>query len=103
MSNSALSQTLGAFIKHHRLQQNKTQGAVAKAAGISRSTISLLERGETVTISTFIQVLRVLDLLHVMDSFNVQPQISPIELAKLEQEKRLRARGNIGTPPESEW
>jgi transcriptional regulator with XRE-family HTH domain len=92
MTDKALSEQLGAYIKHHRLQQNKTQEELATSAGISRSTLSLLEHGETVTLTTFIQVLRVLDLLNFMDSFKIESQISPIALAKMEQVKRQRAR-----------
>ena len=104
MSDKALTETIGAFVKHHRLNQNKTQDEVSRAAGISRSTLSLLERGETVTLSTVIQVLRVLNLLYVMDVFKIQTQISPIELAKLEQQKRQRARNKEEKKhPKSEW
>jgi transcriptional regulator with XRE-family HTH domain len=94
MSDKSLTQTIGTFIKQHRLQQNRSQTDVAEAANISRSTLSLLERGETVTIATFIQVLRVLQLLFVMDSFQVQKKVSPIALAKLEQEQRKRSSGD---------
>ena len=59
MSDNALSEQIGHFIKHYRLQQNKTQEEVATKAGMSRSTLSLLERGETVTLASLIQVLRV--------------------------------------------
>lgn len=93
MSDKALAIHIGAFIKHHRMEQNKTQEVLAKAAGISRSTLSLLERGETVTLATFIQVLRVLDKLYVLDVFSVQQDISPLMLARMEKEKRKRARG----------
>jgi len=51
-----------------------------------------LERGETVTVSTLIQVLRVLDQLAVMNSFEVRETLSPLALAKLQKEKRQRAR-----------
>jgi transcriptional regulator with XRE-family HTH domain len=91
MSDKALNTTIGAFIKQHRLNQNKSQEDVAKAANISRSTLSLLERGKTVTLTTFLQVLRVLDLLYVMETFQTRTQISPIKLANLEREKRKRA------------
>ena len=93
MSDKALAMHIGAFIKHHRMEQNKTQEVLAKAAGISRSTLSLLERGETVTLATLIQVLRVLDKLYVLDVFSVQQDISPLMLAKLEKDKRKRASG----------
>lgn len=98
MSDEALIKTIGGFIKHHRLQQNKTQSDVAAAAGISRSTLSLLERGETVTISTLIQVLRVLDLLYVMDVFKVTDEISPLAYAKLKKEQRKRASNKTNKP-----
>ena len=92
MSNVALAQTIGSFIRHHRLDQNKTQDEVAQAAGISRSTLSLLERGEAVTISTLLQVMRELNQLQVMNAFKIEQQISLIELAKMEKQQRQRAR-----------
>jgi len=92
MSDKALGETIGNFIKHHRLNQNKTQNEVSVAAGVSRSTLSLLERGEKVTLSSLIQVLRVLELLYVMDIFKISNEISPIEYAKLQKNKRQRAR-----------
>lgn len=95
MSDSALSAQIGNFVKHHRLRQNKTQKEVSRAAGISRSTLSLLERGETVTVSTLLQVLRILDLLDVMEVFKLPDaihEISPIAYAKLQKNKRQRAR-----------
>jgi len=91
-NNIELSQTIGNFVRHNRLIQNKTQDEVVQAAGISRSTLSLLERGEAVTILTLLQVLRTLKLLQVMDAFKVETQISPIELAKLQKQQRRRAR-----------
>lgn len=92
MSDKALLKHIGDFVKHHRMEQNKTQDTLATEAGISRSTLSLLERGESVTTTTLIQVLRVLDQLQVMNAFRVEKQISPILLAKMEQEKRQRVR-----------
>lgn len=104
MSDYALAQTIGAFVKHHRLVQNKTQEEVSVAANISRSTLSLLEKGEAVTIPTLLQVLRVLDLLYIMDIFKIQEQISPIELAKLDQQKRQRARNSDNdTNKQTDW
>lgn len=105
MSDQALTETLGDFIKQNRLNQNRTQQEVAGKAGISRSTLSLLERGETVTLNTFIRVLRVLDLLHIMDTFEVKPQLSPLELAKMQRDQRKRARRTTDSDekPESEW
>ena len=104
MSDKALIEMIGAFIQHHRLNQNKSQSDIAKAASISRSTLSLLERGEKVTLNSLMQVLRVLDLLHIMEVFKVNIQISPIEYAKLQKNKRSRARSKGDNPNEEiEW
>lgn len=92
MSDKALTLHIGKFVKHQRTEQQKTQTELANAAGISRSTLSLLERGETVTLATFIQVLRVLDVLYLLDAFTVHEIISPLMLAEQEQAKYSRKR-----------
>lgn len=106
MSDVALAHTIGAFVKHQRTQQNKTQSELAKLAGMSRSTLSLLERGEPVTLMSLLQVLRVLNQLHVLETFLVKPQVSPIQLAE-EQKKvryRVRKKGTDSTSEnESSW
>jgi transcriptional regulator with XRE-family HTH domain len=91
MDDNALMQAIGSFVRHHRLEQNKSQESVAHSAGISRSTLSLLEKGDTVTLPTLIQVLRVLDLLYIMDAFKVIENISPLVLLKQQKQKRKRA------------
>lgn len=92
MSDAAIVATMGKFIKHHRLEQNKTQNQVAEQAGINRLTLIEFERGKTrVNIITFIQLLRALNLLHIMELFKITPQVSPIQLAEMEQAKRKRA------------
>ncbi len=104
MSDKALTMQIGAFIRYHRLEKNKTQDALAYEAGISRSTLSLLERGETVTLATLIRVLRILDQLQVMDAFDISETISPLMLAKAEKEKRIRARNSKSDISEkSDW
>lgn len=92
LSDKALMETIGIFVQHHRLNQNKSQNDVSRAANISRSTLSLLERGGRISLNSLMQVLRVLDLLHIMDVFKVKNEISPIEYAKLQKNKRQRAR-----------
>lgn len=104
MTDAALAQTIGAFVKHHRLAQNKTQEEVANAANISRSTLSLLEKGGSITLPTLLQVLRVIGLLSVMRSFRIQDELSPLALAKKEQQKRQRARSTEkDNDKQSDW
>ena len=91
MSDIALLNSLGEYIKHHRLEQNKTQSQLAKDAGINRSTLSEIEQGNRSNTLTLIQILRALHKLDVFDSFKIVEKISPIQLAKLEKNKRKRA------------
>jgi len=91
MSNNAIVEILCGYIRHHRLEQNKTQTQLAQEAGISRSTLSEFEQGMRSNITTLINLLRALNLLNALEVFQVQQQISPIQLAELEQAKRKRA------------
>lgn len=93
MSDKALAEHIGSFVRHHRMQQNRTQDELAGDAGISRSTLSLLERGETVTLATLLQVLRVEDQLQILSAFTINETVSPLALVKLQKEKRQRASG----------
>ncbi len=92
MSDKALAEHIGAFIRYHRLEQNITQDSLAHAAGISRSTLSQLEKGGTVTLATLIQVLRVLDQLHVLEVFKVDRNPGPLSLVKMYKDIKQRAR-----------
>lgn len=97
---------IGTFIRYHRLQLNKSQSQVSHDAGISRSTLSLLERGEDVRLSTLIQVLRVLGKLDVLDRFEVVERLSPLAIAKAQHSKRYRARPTTDpelNEPQSDW
>ena len=98
LSDRRICELIGIYIKYNRLEQNKTQTETAHSAGISRSTLSLLERGQPVTLNTVIQVLRVLDLLPVLTPFRTDTQISPMVLAKIDRAKRRRARRHRENP-----
>ncbi len=91
MNDDRIVHQIGEFIKRHRIEQNKSQAMLAKDAGISRSTLSLLERGGTTNIATLIQVLRVLDQLQVLNGIATSAPPSPLLLAKVEKKKRQRA------------
>ena len=91
MSDNTIIGVIGEFIKQKRLQENKSQVLLAKEAGLNRSTLVQIENGESITLSSLIQILRVLNLLHLLDIFTIEDKISPIEYARLKEKKRLRA------------
>lgn len=105
LNDLAILRIIGEFIKHHRINQRRSQDQLAKDAGISRSTLSLLERGEKVNLITLIQVLRVLDQLQALESFEVKQEISPLEYLKLQkkQPQRIRNIDMAAEDPPTTW
>jgi transcriptional regulator with XRE-family HTH domain len=91
MSDDRLAQLLGEFIKHHRVDKNISQDELATKAGLSRPTISLMERGKSMNLNSIIRVLRVLDLLYLFDAIKITQTISPIEMLKIQEKQRKRS------------
>lgn len=100
MSDKAVNSLLGGFIRQSRIRQNKTQEQLAKEAGISRSTLSLFEKGENSSLILFIRLLRALNLLHLLREFELREQLSPLQLAKLEHSQRKRVKAKTKISPE---
>jgi transcriptional regulator with XRE-family HTH domain len=104
MSDATIVQKIGDFVKKERLSSNKTQAQVADDAGVNRSTISQIEKGEAIALTSLIQIMRVLNCLQLLDIFSFKEEISPIELAKQDQQKRKRARNtDNNTTQKSDW
>jgi len=97
---------IGNYIRNHRLDQNRTQTELAKSAGLSRSTLVQLENGNPVNLVSMVQALRALKKLHVLNEIEYIPQLSPLKLAAIEQQQRVRARGKktiVPDKPKSDW
>jgi putative transcriptional regulator len=92
MSDSAILKELAVFIKQVRLRKNYKQNELAEKAGIHRVTLSEFENGgRSISLLTFIELLRALNELELLEAFKTQTTISPLEMAKLEARKRQRA------------
>lgn len=96
-----LARQLGERLKLARLNANLTQEAVAKRAGINRKAIVNAEKGRG-QLTSFIAVLVALDLAQQLDTFLPQQPLSPLQLAKLQGEKRQRATGTRAADDEEE-
>lgn len=91
LSDTAIMEEMGAFIKAKRIDRDLTQDELAGRAALSRSTLSLMERGENTSLVNLLKVLRVLDALYVLGGFKATMPVSPLQLAKEEEMKRKRA------------
>ena len=104
MSDIAIVGKIGEFIKQERLKINKTQAHLADEAGINRWTLSQIENGEAITMISLIQIMRALNILYLLEGFSIKQEISPIELAKQDQQKRKRARNtDADNTKQSDW
>ncbi len=106
MSDPAILEALGTFIQKTRIEKNKTQEEVSLHAGINRSTLVQMEKGGGANLLSFIQVLRALEQLHLLQAFEKKTQISPLKLAALAQKERKRAvKKRITTvqKPKTDW
>ncbi len=104
MTDDAIVKHIGSFIKEERIAKNKTQSEIAKITGLNRYTIGKIEKGGSVTLRVLIQVLRALDILHVLDNLVTATNISPLEAVKLKEKKRKRATSTKQkNTPQSNW
>lgn len=93
MSNKAVLILLGERISRQRLNQNITQAELAKRAGMARIVVQRLENGLGCKLENLIRILRALGLIEQLETFLLEPGLSPIQLAKLKGNKRQRASG----------
>ena len=66
LTDEAILEDVGARLARRRIDAGLTQIALARQAGVSRSTVDRMERGQTTQMSSFIRILRVLDLLSAL-------------------------------------
>lgn len=102
MSDLAIVNQIGTYLRDIRVKQNKTQAQLAKRAGLNRWTISQIENGESITLTSLIQILRALNSLYVLTPFEVSDEISPLEYAKLKKQQRKRVRNKTSDKPAKE-
>ncbi len=82
---------IGERIKRQRLNRNISQKELAERAGIGINSVARLEDGKGSTLANFVRVLNAMDVLQDLDAFLPVPEISPIQLAKLQGKVRRKA------------
>lgn len=107
LGDRAIVREMGKQLKQMRLNQNITQQQLATTSGLDRVTVSKLENGRAATLLTFVQVLRALNKLELLETFKEEPELSPLQVAEMQASYRKRASSKKQTSkqqtPESEW
>ena len=91
LSDPAILLELGKRIKEYRLRRNMTQKILAVRSGISVLSVQNLEKGQPVSMLTFLSVLRSLRILENLEGLLPELPLSPGELLKLQGKHRQRA------------
>tara|TARA_R110001592_G_scaffold255635_1_gene519351 strand:- start:1313 stop:1642 length:330 start_codon:yes stop_codon:yes gene_type:complete len=91
-SPTALAEELGERLRQARLNSDLTQADVAERAGVSRKIVLNAEKGKA-QLESFLAIMLALNLTEQLDLFLPKPQVSPVQLIKLQGKKRQRASG----------
>ena len=75
-----------------RLSRNITQEQLAEEAGVSPRTIGRLEKGQGVSMGTFIRIMIALRIQQNLEALLPDPTVRPIERVGMDAGERKRAR-----------
>lgn len=101
-ADEAILAEMGERLAAARLARNMTQAALARNAGISKRTLERLEAGESAQLTSFLRLLRALDLLEGLDALLPSARPGPIELLEAGGRPRHRATGERAAASETE-
>jgi len=94
---------LGRRLGRRRVQLELTQAEVAKRAGISKRTLERIEAGRDTQLSSFLRLLRVLELAEGMEQVAPELKYSPVQMAKLRGAERKRVSRKAAKPTRDSW
>jgi len=103
-ADEAVLAEVGERIARHRLDLQLTQAEVAEQAGVSKRTVERIESGASAQMSSFIRILRVLDLLPGIERMIPATESSPMDLLRRKGKVRQRAsRPRRAAQPDEAW
>lgn len=93
IQESEWERRLGENIRTVRLRENLTQAEVARRANIDRTTVGRIENGDGGSISSLVQIARVLGREDWLGSFTpTAPTISPMQQLREQQRQEATQR-----------
>ena len=102
-SNEEVLQVLGKRIRETRIAMDMTQGEAAKKAGVTAKTISRIENGEDLAVSTMLNVLRALGLVQNIDALIPEPTARPSILMENDKEKQRVRKKTSQNDSSRQW
>ena len=92
-SSSAIAAVLGKRLEAIRLSKNISQAELARQAGVSRSTMTRIADGQSISLDSFIRVVKALGLADHLAALLPNPEVRPVELVSRAGQQRRRASG----------
>ncbi len=86
-----------------RLSRNITQAQLAEEAGVSPRTIGRLEKGQGVSVDTFIRIMIALGIQQSLEALLPDPSVRPIERVGISAGERKRARPTQSSDERPTW
>ena len=86
-----------------RLSRNTTQAQLAEEAGVSPRTIGRLEKGQGVSLDTFIRTMRALGIQQNLEALLPDPTVRPMERIAHGAAERKRARPDRSSDDRPVW
>lgn len=90
-------------LENIRLSRNTTQIQLAGQAGVSPRTVGRLEKGQGVSLDTFIRVLMALGIQQNLEALLPDPTVRPIERVGIGGSERKRARPGLTSNEPATW
>ena len=86
-----------------RLSRNITQAQLAEEAGVSPRTIGRLEKGQGVSVDTFVRIMIALGIQQSLEALLPDPTVRPIERVGIGAGERKRARPTQSSEERPTW
>lgn len=92
-SSTAIAAALCKRLEEIRLSRNVSQADLARQAGVSRSTLTRIADGRSISLDSFIRVIKALGLADHLAALLPDPEVRPVELVSYQDKHRRRASG----------
>ena len=101
--SDAIAGTLCKRLEEIRLSKNISQAELARKAGVSRSTMTRIADGRSISLDSFIRVMQALGLADHLAALLPDPEVRPVERVQREGKQRRRASRKRKTDQPWKW
>lgn len=102
-SSTAIASALCQRLEAIRLSQNISQADLARQAGVSRSTMTRIADGKSISLDSFIRVVKALGLADHLAALLPDPSVRPVEMVSHAGKQRRRASGKRQSTEPWSW